>query len=215
MSRWRMLVWPLMALAAAYVIWRAEKRDAPLPPHAPIGVNTPDPTGDLGYEVGDFQLLDVDGQPVSKKDLDGKVWVASFFFSNCPGPCLTLNQNIAELAREFGPQGVVFVSVTVDPETDKPETLKKYAERFAVPKEQWRFLTGDYAVIEELATKSFKVGVGERTEVGPPGAYDIAHSDRLMIVDRTGKVRGAHRGRDAAELVLVKRKLSNLLKETP
>ena len=98
----------------------------------------------------DFVLTDQNGHEFHSSSLAGKVWVASFFFASCPGPCYRLNQALAGLQAESDFKDVRFVSITCDPDDDTPEALKDYAARFAANPKQWTFLTGDLKKILDL-----------------------------------------------------------------
>lgn len=149
-----------------------------------------------------FSLTERSGRTITLDDLKGKTWVASFFFTNCPGVCLKLNQTIAELQKEFPDPGIEFVSITVDPDNDTPERLTEYAARFQADPNHWLFLTGPFNQIKLLAEKSFHVSAGP-----------AVHSDRLMLVDRFGQVQGSFRGSDDAQVGSLKRKIVEVTKE--
>lgn len=150
----------------------------------------------------DFELDSATGQLVDLEKMAGKVWVADFIFTSCAGVCPVMTGAMAGLQRSFeGDERVQFVSVTVDPETDTPEVLNKYAERYEADNEQWHFLTGDLDDIHALATQNFKVG-----SLDEP----INHSSRFILVDATGFIRGYYIGtdpEDVAELEIAIRQL--------
>src|SRR3954452_3323939 len=86
----------------------------------PPGGPTP-PADDIRFPVPDFALTERSGKPVTKADLAGKVWVASFVFTRCPGPCPAVTATVARLQADLaGDPGVRFVTFTVDPERDDP-----------------------------------------------------------------------------------------------
>lgn len=169
---------------------------------------------DPGFAVADFSLTASDGQPLTRRDLDGQIWIASFFFSTCPGPCFQLNRTVAELTKEYGPKGVVFVSISVDPENDTPAVLAKYAEKFDADHQSWKLLTGPWEDVHKLATNSFHVSAGSRVD-DPAVPHEVSHSDRLLLVDRTGKVRGTYPATDSARVEMLHRRLNRLLEEQP
>ncbi|MBX9788343.1 MAG: SCO family protein [Pirellulales bacterium] len=150
--------------------------------------------------VENFTLIERNGEPFESDSLRGKVWVASFFFANCPGICLKMNQSIADLQKELDPE-VRFVSITVDPDHDTPEVLNAYAQRVGAT-DRWLFLTGSMRDIKDIANDSFQVA-----------AAPAAHSERLMLVDRQGRVRGSYLVSDGAQMTLLIRKVAELLKE--
>ena len=116
--------------------------------------------------VASFNLTDQDGNEFDSASLDGKVWVASFFFTNCPAICWRMNQALAAWQHLNPDADVHFVSITCDPDNDTPEALKKYAEHFKADPARWTFLTGDMDEIQKIGQESFKVAEvkGDHTE---------------------------------------------------
>lgn len=194
----------LMALAAygIYTGWkvygRLSARDEPAIAVAPkVEI--------IGRQVQPFKLTERSGREFDSQELEGQVWVASFFFSSCPGACIKMNNTIAHLQEELKDTGakVKFVSISVDPDNDSPEVLQKYANHFGADPDRWLFLTGPADEIRRLANDDFQVAFGRSS-----------HSDRLMLVDRHGKVQGAYSAIEDASMVLLKRKLAELIKES-
>ncbi|MBX7168434.1 MAG: DUF420 domain-containing protein [Pirellulales bacterium] len=150
--------------------------------------------------VTPFTLTDSSGQPFDSQSLAGKVWIASFFYSTCPGPCLKLNQAIERLLRDLEDVDVTFVSITVDPATDTPEQLAKYRQNFRAPPDRWRFLTGAEAEIVRVAYEIFRVP-----------ADKAAHSEKLILVDPRGKIQGYYHALTDAKVVALKSHVKKLL----
>ena len=138
-------------------------------------------------EVPEFSLLDQSAATVTKKDLEGSVWVADFIYTGCGSACPLLTQRLSEFGkrvpRNDSLRSVKLVSFTVDPETDTPERLKEYAERFGASRETWLFLTGPIDQIQKTATEGFKLAY-QKTDV------DLFHSEKLVVIDAFGRIRG-------------------------
>lgn len=190
----------LMIVLAGLYAWRMYERPLSSAPaeHAPAAAQNPV----LGRPVRYFSLTERNGTMATSDDLNGDVWVASFFFSNCPGVCLKLNETIAELQKEFPQDDVRFVSISVDPENDTPERLTEYAQRFGADPDRWWFLTGPMNKIKDIAERSFQVS-----------AEKAVHSDRLILVDRQGRVRGSFRGSEPAQVTALRQKIVEVAKE--
>lgn len=143
--------------------------------------------------VPDFTLTERSGQPfTSASALKGKVWLASFFFTACPGPCLRMNGRLQEIQAELTRgkhNDVRIASFSIAPEMDTPEVLRKYAERFHAT-DQWFFLTGDREKIYGLAHDVFTFAVKKVDDPADEMAY--VHSTRIALVDRDGVVRGSY-----------------------
>lgn len=142
--------------------------------------------------VPDFHLMDQQGRSVRLRDLEGKVWVADFIFTNCPGPCPIMTRKLSGIQEAaFANKHVRFVSITADPDRDTPQVLQDYAEKNNAQR-QWLFLTGEKAKIEALANKGFKLALLDQ-----PGAEQpVVHSTKMALVDRTGLIRGFYEGTD-------------------
>jgi protein SCO1/2 len=128
--------------------------------------------------VADFSLTNQQGKPIRRTDLDGQPWVADFIFTRCAGPCPLLTAQMAAVADSLGASSPVrFVSFSVDPERDTPETLTRYAEGYGADPARWHFLTGPRRAIAGLATDSFHLGMGDPTPVADRRAFDGAEGD--------------------------------------
>ncbi len=141
-------------------------------------------------DVPPFRLLERSGSFVEDRQLRGRVWIADFIFTRCPGPCKLLSERMAVLQRELGgADDVVLVSFSIDPEYDTPAVLTEYAGRFGADPTRWLFLTGDPAEMQRLVAKGFLLPVlpqepGKEEEEGL-----WIHSTRLMLVDKEGRIR--------------------------
>lgn len=158
--------------------------------------------------VPEFQLTNRDGNNFGSADLRGKIWIADFIYSTCPGPCPMISSRMSELQKPLEKTDVHLVSFTVDPAKDTPEVLRTYAERLQAEPGRWDFLTGAQSTIYNLSRNGFKLAVGE--EKGVP-----IHSTRMILVDRYGAIRGYY---DAAEPDAVTKLVADtthLLREQP
>jgi protein SCO1/2 len=151
----------------------------------------------------DFQLIERSGHSISKADLAGTVWIADFIFTRCPGLCPLLSTRMAMLQQKLhDTTGRPFrlVSFSVDPEWDTPEQLQAYAARYQAHPTQWLFLTGSLPAMTEIVTKGFRLSLAPvPPEQQTPNREPIVHSDRLVLVDAFGKIRGYYHGSDEEE----------------
>ena len=163
------------------------------------------------WPVADFALTERSERSVTLADLKGKVWVADFFYSTCPGPCPMLSSRLSEVQKQIGADDRVrLVSISTDPEKDTPAVLRQYAQRFEAS-ERWLFLTGSKAAIRELALTGFKLPFAET----PDGPEPIIHSTRLILVDQSGMIRGFYEGAGSEKPDQLIRDLRRLLESTP
>jgi len=133
-----------------------------------------------------FELVNQDAEPFGSAQLAGKIWIADFIFTTCPGPCPMISSRMSELQKPLEKTDVHLVSFTVDPEKDTPEVLRGYAEKLKAQPKRWDFLTGSRPVIDELIRDGFKLAVSDGSEEGGMPV----HSTRVVLVDRYGTIRG-------------------------
>lgn len=173
-------------LGLALLVAGCEKRDAVemlQPPETPASLQK-------YWTLPDFTLTERNGRPLRLGDLAGKVWVADFFYTTCPGPCPLVTSHVSEVQKALGSNpDVRLVSISVDPAKDTADVLKAYAERYAAGP-NWLFCTGEKGAIYTLAHDGFKLPMAEGTPEGGP----ITHTTRLVLVDKTGTVRGFYEG---------------------
>jgi len=152
-----------------------------------------------------FSLTSDKNAPLSREDLLGKVWVADFIFTSCAGPCPAMTRSMADVAERLSLYpDVQFVSVSVDPETDTPDVLAAYGEKFGANPERWHFLTGTEEAIQSLAVEGFMVGSVENP---------VIHSTKFCLVDKQGQIRGYYTGTDPVEIDALVAAVHQLMKE--
>ncbi len=181
-------LWVLALLMAALVIGMRLRPAAPEGP--PLPTITVAPT---------FELTHYDGRTVRNKDLLGKPWIADFVFTRCPGVCPIMTQRMKELASDLPPGIAHYVSISVDPEHDTPEVLKAYAQKHEAGPD-WYFLTGTESEIYPLIREGFLLALDASPESSSEGAEPIVHSNRFVLVDAQGKIRGYYNSFNAEEL---------------
>ena len=156
----------------------------------------------------EFTLTTQEGKRLSLGDLRGKVVAVTFIYASCADTCPLLTAKMAglqgRLGVDFGP-GVFFASITVDPERDTPDVLRRYAEGHGARETGWAFLTGTPAEIREAARR---YGVYYRKT--PRG--DVDHTFLTSLIDQSGTLRVQYLGVrfDPDELL---RDLQTLLRE--
>jgi cytochrome oxidase Cu insertion factor (SCO1/SenC/PrrC family) len=151
----------------------------------------------------DYTLVDGNGHDFHSQELAGKVHVVSFFYSTCPGICLRMNTKKSEIAHEFGPKGVKFVSISVDPDVDTPALLRDYANKLNADEQDWVFLTGSMPYLQRVGAEVYTVAVDKQT-----------HVERFLVFDKWGKQRGQFRWNKPVETTEMKLLLTKLLAET-
>ena len=133
-------------------------------------------------QIPAFQLVAQDGQPFDSRSLAGKVWVADFIFTNCPGPCPMMSSRMRQVQTATSDlPGVRLISFTVDPARDTPRVLTAYSKHFLAQPGRWFFLTGEPSRLNELGLNAFHLNTVDG---------NLDHSTRFALVDRRGQIRG-------------------------
>ncbi len=157
--------------------------------------------------VPSFQLIDQTGEVFdSQARLAGRVWVANFIFTTCPGPCPRMSSRMRYLQGELSdlPE-VKLVSFTVDPERDTPEVLARYAAQYEAEPGRWFFLTGPRETLHSLSRDAFMLGDVKGT---------LDHSTRFVLVDGEGRVRGYYASYETDEMDKLLADLRRLVQES-
>lgn len=160
--------------------------------------------------VRDFSLTDSREQTLSKNDLLGKPWIASFIFTRCAGPCPQVAAAFKRLQKRYPEPNVNLVTFTVDPDHDTPEVLTKFANFWEPDLNRWFFLTGDKDTIYNMVHKDFLMPVAPSPD--PTPGWEIIHTTNICLVDATGKVVGKYNSLKEDEIALLRRDLDALLK---
>ena len=161
--------------------------------------------------VSSFELVNQDGKPFGSAQLLGKIWIADFIFTTCPGPCPMISSRMSELQQPLEKTDVHLVSFTVDPAKDTPEVLRGYAEKLQAQPWRWDFLTGSQSAIYKLSRDGFKLAVSDGSqETGIP-----VHSTRMILVDRHGEIRGYYDATEADAMTKLLADTNHLLREQP
>ncbi len=156
-----------------------------------------------------FHLTDQDGASYGTEQLRGKIWIADFIYTSCPGPCPMISSRMSETQKPLRDTDVKLVSFTVDPRHDTPGVLRNYAERLNAQPSRWKFLTGDKDTIYRLVRDGFKLATLDQGEAGP------VHSTRIVLVDRKGIIRGYYDATAADAVTKLLADTHHLLKEQP
>ena len=149
------------------------------------------------HQVGDFALVNQDSMEISKKDVEGKIYVADFFFTSCPTLCPKMKTQMLRVYDSIqDDKDVLILSHTIDPEYDSVAVLKEFAEQLGAKSDKWHFLTGNKDEIYKLGQTSYMVTAKE--EPNEPGGY--IHSGAFLLVDKDGHIRGVYDGTDPVEV---------------
>ena len=150
------------------------------------------------HKIPAFSFTDQSGNTITQSVLDGKVYVAGFFFSTCPGICPTIRSKLIKVQDTFAnDENVKIVQHSIRPTTDTTEILQAYANKNGINNQQWYLLTGDKAEIYSLA-KTFYFASEDLGNVQKNKAF--LHTESLLLIDENNHIRGIYNGLNAASV---------------
>jgi protein SCO1/2 len=146
------------------------------------------------HQIRPFTLINQENKTFTEKDLDGKICVADFFFTSCPGICPKMTNSMAEIQKEFfNDDEILILSHSVTPEKDSVSVLKKYASEKKINFKRWKLLTGSKDEIYDLGRKYYFIeedeGVNKDNDV-------FLHTENFILLDKQRHIRGIYNGLD-------------------
>lgn len=188
------------------LFYSALKPQKTLPIYNPADVNPELVDSTLQYKskyhtIADFSFVNQNGDTITQKNYEGKVYVADFFFTTCPTICPIMTKNMVDIQDAIVDNDeVLLLSHTVTPDIDDVPTLKRYAVENGVVDSKWNLVTGAKEDIYEIARKSYlAVKLGKPEEI-----HDMVHTENFVLVDQYSRVRGFYDGtkkEDVARLI--------------
>ena len=163
-------------------------------------------------DVQPFAFVNQDGQQVTNKDVEGKVYVAEFFFTTCKGICPTMNNHLKEVYNEFkNEKDFLILSHTCMPEVDSVQQLKKYSDSLGVDTKKWIFLTGRKDSLYNMARTSYTIDdpVNNLKNIDD----DFLHTQFWALVNKEGKVKKVYDGLKESEVKAIIKQIRKQLKK--
>lgn len=164
------------------------------------------------YTLPEYSFSDQNGNAYGSDQLKSKPYIAYFFFTSCPSICPRMTQSAKRIQRsleKFNDEYNI-VAFSIDPDRDTFEKLSDFAEKYEADPNNWHFLRGEEEKINELGKKGFYVGIS-KNELEPGG---FLHSEKMILVDKTGHLRGYYNGTDAQEIKQLIFDTQSLIRET-
>lgn len=168
--------------------------------------------GNPGHKVGAFSFTDQDGNTITEKDVEGKIYVIEYFFTTCEGICPKMNENMTKVFAAYrGQPDVMILSHTVDPEVDTIAQMKRYAEKYGAESNQWKFLTGNKDSLYQMAIDDYLIPIADSTvdKISPT----FIHTQKFVLIDKEKSVRGFYDGTDESSVDKLIKDIVTLRKE--
>jgi protein SCO1/2 len=138
--------------------------------------------------------------------MEGKITIVDFFFTSCPSICPVMSKEMERVNDHFRDEpNVQILSISIDPTYDTPQILKAYAEEHHAIPGKWHFLSGSKEETFQLARCGFVLPALDGN--GVPD--DFVHSDKFILIDDQGRIRGYYSGttREEVDLLMLETKI--------
>ncbi|QLC66895.1 SCO family protein [Flavobacterium sp. LPB0248] len=194
-----LIVFSVVTISLFYSALKPKKT---LPIYNPADVNPELVDSTVQYKskyhtIADFSFINQNGDTITQKDYEGKIYVADFFFTTCGSICPKMSTNLVDVQKAvLNNPKVMLLSHTVFPEVDSVSVLKAYAIKYGVVDSKWNLVTGDKKEIYKMARKSYlAVKMGR-----PDQLYDMVHTENFVLVDQKRRVRGFYDGTNKEDI---------------
>ena len=199
---WFFVVLISLSIVIISLFYFALKPKKTLPIYNPSDVNPELVDSSVQYvrkshTIADFSFVNQNGEKITQKNYEGKIYVADFFFTTCGSICPKMTTNMVDIqtAIKNNPK-ILLLSHTVLPEIDSVAALKTYALKNGVIDAKWNLVTGDKKEIYTMARKSYlAVKMGKPEEL-----YDMVHTENFILVDDKRRIRGFYDGTNKKEI---------------
>ena len=187
------IVFSIIGLPVFYYLVKVEKR---LPVYNPIEINPKLVDVSVrnktkNHKIGAFHLINQNGEIITEKNYENKIYIADFFFTRCQSICIIMAYHMSELQEYYKKdKDIMFLSHSVTPKIDSISVLREYANKKGAIDGKWNITTGDKKHIYNLARKHYFSVLDE----GDGGDSDWIHTENFTLVDKKGKIRGIYDG---------------------
>ncbi|MFT6745697.1 MAG: protein SCO1/2 [Glaciecola sp.] len=170
-----------------------------------------DSAGDtIFHTIPDFEFTNQFDKKVNQDSYKGKIYIADFFFTTCPGICPIMTDELFRVQKELQklPNDILILSHTVDPESDSTAALLAYGKSKGADFTSWNFVTGSKRKLYRMA-ESYLVVANHN----PGEEMEFVHSDKLVLIDKQGRIRGLYSGIETREVDQLIADVKLLIKE--
>lgn len=164
------------------------------------------------HRISPFSLTNQDGEIITEKTFDGKIYITDFFFTTCPGICPKMMSNMDIIQNAFMEDDeVLLLSHSVTPKIDSVPILKTYAEDKGIQSGKWHLVTGEQKEIYDLGRKDYFVeeDLGQEKDED-----DFLHTENFVLIDKNKHIRGIYNGLNLASVKQLIADIKTLKKES-
>ena len=170
------------------------------------------PEWDKGiHKIPSFSFTNQNGETITNKTFEGKIYIADFFFTSCPGICPKLTKNMSSLQEAYlNDNEIMLLSHTVMPWKDSVSVLKNYANENNVISTKWHLVTGDKDKLYNIARNGY---FADEYFIKTQDESNFIHTENFILIDKNGYIRGVYNGTIEIDIERLKRHINILKKE--
>ena len=197
----KLILFLLICFPVLWYLSIPKKQEFVLPIFTPSDLRSnlvhPSLIGKTEHVVPNFSFIDQNGNIVSEKTVENKIYIVDFFFTSCPSICIDLTNNIKEIQNVFEENDdILILSHSVDPKVDDIERLQKYASINNINNEKWFLLTGP---IEETIRMA-QLGYFAIASIANHDENSLIHTENVILIDKNRQIRGIYNGTSTLEI---------------
>ncbi|MGC6430987.1 MAG: SCO family protein [Jejuia sp.] len=163
------------------------------------------------HKIPEFTFTNQNGQAVTNATLKGKIYIADFFFTSCPGICPKLTKNMEAIQETYRTDhDIILLSHTVMPWKDSIPVLQNYAQKHNVDANKWHLVTGDKDKLYDIARHGY---FADEDFIKTQDESNFIHTENFILVDKSGYIRGVYNGTIEIDVERLKRHIEILKRE--
>ncbi|GAA3654211.1 SCO family protein [Flavivirga jejuensis] len=167
--------------------------------------------GKARHKIPEFSFTNQEGETVTNKTYENKIYIADFFFASCPGICPKLTENMSNLQEVYkNDEDIMLLSHTVMPWKDSIPVLKKYAQKNHVNVKKWHLVTGDKDALYKIARTGY---FADEDFIKTQDESNFIHTENFILIDKKGYIRGVYNGTLEIDVDRLKRHIKILKRE--
>lgn len=150
-------------------------------------------------KLPEFEFISQDNEKINLQKLKGKYTIVTFFYARCNGICPMITSNIKNLLPKIeNSKDLNILSISINPEVDTIDVLKKFRESYKIENNNWYHLTGDKKTIYQIARDQFSADV--KIIQGVENLTDFVHTENIFLLDKDFYLRGIYRAKGTGDL---------------
>lgn len=163
------------------------------------------------HKIAPFEFTNQNGEKITNKSFENKIYIVDFFFTTCPSICPILAKNMEKIQEIYkNDNDILLLSHTVMPWVDTIDKIKEYANEKNAIDNKWHLVTGEREKIYDIARTSY---FADEDFKKTQDESEFIHTENFILVDKKGRIRGVYNGTLALDVQRLKRHIAILKNE--